>query len=68
LRSPPVDPALTLAEVGFAFSENHGEQVDEWLKSGDLVKIGALHADQWAKGGRDFEALAVSPFVLCRPV
>lgn len=63
-----VDPALTLAQVGYAFSENFSGQVDEWLKSGDLVKIGALHAEQWARGHEEFEALVVSPFVLCRPV
>lgn len=63
-----VDPDLKLAEVGAAFSRNEKERVEELLKSGDLVKIGELHAEQWEKGGTDFEALVVSPFVLCRPV
>jgi hypothetical protein len=62
-----VDPALTLEEVGTAFSENHAEQVAVWLKSGDLVKIEALHAAQWENGEAEFEALVVTPFVLCRP-
>ena len=40
------------------------------LKAGDIVKIGDLHAAQWEKPGdkTEFEALVVSPFVLCRPV
>ncbi|MFD2257228.1 DUF2288 domain-containing protein [Luteolibacter algae] len=63
-----VDPELKLAEVGYAFSENHKEQVEAWLKAGDLVKIGDLHAEQWAKADNEFEALVVSPFVLCRPI
>lgn len=63
-----VDPALALADVGAAFSENRAEQVAAWLKSGDLVKIEALHAAQWEKGETEFEALVVTPFVLCRPV
>ena len=63
-----VDPDLELGEVGYAFTENHKEQVEAWLKAGDLVKIGDLHAEQWAKGDTQFEALVVSPFVLCRPV
>ncbi len=63
-----VDPALKLAEVGCVFSENQKEQVEAWLKSGDIVKIGDLHAEQWGKVGIEFEALVVSPFVLCRPV
>jgi hypothetical protein len=63
-----VDPALRLAEVGLAISEDGKEQVEVWLKAGDLVKIGDLHAAQWEKGGTEFEALVVSPFVLCRPV
>ncbi len=63
-----VDPQLALVEVGLAFSENQTEKVREWLKAGDLVKIGDLHAEHWQKGGVEFEALVVSPFVLCRPV
>jgi hypothetical protein len=63
-----VDPELRLEEVGAAFSENRREQVERWLKAGDLVKIEALHAMQWEDGSAEFEALVVSPFVLCRPV
>ena len=62
------DPSLPLEEVGRAFTENRKDCVEAWLKSGDLVKIGDLHAAQWEKGGTEFEALVVSPFVLCRPV
>lgn len=63
-----VDPQLTLVEVGQAFTANETHKVEAWLKSGDLVKISDLHAEQWQKGGTEFEALVVSPFVLCRPV
>lgn len=63
-----VDPLLNLADVGRAFTANEKEQVDAWLKSGDLVKISDLHAAQWEKGEVEFEALVVSPFVLFRPV
>ena len=63
-----VDPELKLAEVGYAITEDHGERVEGWLKTGDLVKIGDLHAEQWKDGDVEFEALVVSPFVLCRPV
>jgi len=63
-----VDPQLTLVEVGHAFTGNQADKVQGWLKSGDLVKIGDLHAEQWKRGGTEFEALVVSPFVLCRPI
>lgn len=63
-----VDPELVLERVGAAFSENRKDEVEQWLKSGDLVKIEALHAMQWEGGETKFEALVVSPFVLCRPV
>ena len=63
-----VDPALKLEDVGAAFSGNRAEQVAGWLKSGDLVKIEALHAAQWEKSDTEFEALVVTPFVLCRPI
>jgi len=63
-----VDPSLALAEVGAAFSEDGRERVEAWLKAGDIMKIADIHAAQWEKGGTEFEALVVSPFVLCRPV
>jgi hypothetical protein len=63
-----VDPQLTLVEVGHAFTENRADKVEGWLKSGNLVKISNLHAEQWKRGGTEFEALVVSPFVLCRPI
>ncbi len=63
-----VDPELKLEIVGAAISENRKEQVQAWLKSGDIVKIEALHAMQWEGESVVFEALVVSPFVLCRPV
>lgn len=63
-----VDPELKLEDVGEAISENQTEQVAAWLKTGDLVKIEDLHAAQWENGETEFEALVVTPFVLCRPV
>ena len=63
-----VDPSLKLEVVGAAFAANLTAQVEAWLKTGDVVKISALHAAQWENGETQFEALVVSPFVLCRPV
>ena len=63
-----VDPELPLKEADEAFSGNDAAKVARWLKSGDLVRIGPLHAAQWRCGEPEFEALVVSPFVLCRPV
>ncbi|MFN5578573.1 MAG: DUF2288 family protein [Akkermansiaceae bacterium] len=63
-----VDPQLALVEVGQAFSYNEKDKVEEWLKNGDLVKIGDLHAEQWRMGGTEFEALVVSPCVRFGPI
>ena len=63
-----VDSSLTLEEVGACFTNNEVKQVDAWIKSGDMVKISELHAQQWEGTETEFEALVVSPFVLCRPV
>ncbi len=63
-----VDPSLKLEDVGAAISANEKDQVAIWLKAGDLVKIEEIHAAQWKDSGKQFEALVVSPFVLCRPV
>jgi hypothetical protein len=63
-----VDPSLTLQRVGAAISADQSEKVKNWIKTGDLVKLGELHAAQWEGAETEFEALVVSPFVLCRPV
>jgi hypothetical protein len=63
-----VDRSLGLADVGRAFTGNEKGRVEAWLKAGDLVKISELHAAQWEKNRTEFEALVVSPFVLCRPI
>ena len=63
-----VDPAIKLEVVGAAFTENDTEKVQQWLKAGDLVKIEELHARHWEQTDTEFEALVVSPFVLCRPL
>lgn len=63
-----VDPELKLEEVGAAISADETGKVQGWLKSADLVKIGDLHAAQWEEAGPLFQALVVSPFVLCRPL
>lgn len=63
-----VDPSLALEDVGAAIAANRGERVSALLKSGDLVKIEALHVMQWEGSEIEFEALVVSPFVLCRPL
>lgn len=63
-----VDPSLTLQHVGAAISADETDRVKAWMKSGDIVRIGSLHAAQWEGTEILFEALVVSPFVLCRPV
>jgi hypothetical protein len=63
-----VDASLTLQHVGAAISTDQTEQVSAWIKTGDLVKIAKLHAAQWENTTTEFEALVVSPFVLCRPL
>ena len=62
-----VDPELALESVGAALSANDTATVEAWLRSGDLVKIEAIHAAQWQENPPAFHALVVSPFVLCRP-
>jgi hypothetical protein len=63
-----VDPSLVLTEVGAAISADNTASVEGWLKSGDLVKPGAPHAEFWAGSSQNFIALVVSPFVLIQPI
>lgn len=63
-----VDPELKLEVVGAEIVADKKSQIEGWLKSGELVKIAALHAAQWEETEQQFKALVVSPFVLCRPI
>lgn len=62
-----VDSSLDLKLVGTAFAEDQAANVQKWIEAGDIVKMGPLHAAQWNESTQEFEALLVSPFVLCRP-
>ncbi|MDP0491243.1 MAG: DUF2288 domain-containing protein [Verrucomicrobiota bacterium JB023] len=63
-----VDAEVDMVEVGEAMAADEAEKVKGWLKAGDLVKIEALHALQWEESDTRFEAVVISPFVLCRPI
>ncbi len=61
-----VDEDLDLERAALAFVEDDAERVANWLGSGELLKIGALHAAQWEGGENRFTAVVVSPFVLMK--
>ena len=63
-----VDQSLNLTEVGYAFTEDNKEQIQAWLKSGDLLKPSEPHAQWWEANPQEFTALVVSPFVLMQPL
>lgn len=63
-----VDPALSLTEVGHAFSIDDADRVAAWRKSGDVVTPSEPHASYWEASGARFLALVVSPFVLIQPL
>ncbi len=63
-----VNASLRLEEVGKAFSEDQTLQVQAWIKTGELTKIEELHAQWFEKEDPTFQALVVSPFVLCQLV
>lgn len=62
-----VDPALSITEVGHAFSIDDADRVAAWRKSGDLVTPSEPHAAHWEESRARFIALVVSPFVLIQP-
>ena len=63
-----VDPTLDLKRAGLALAQDQAEQVQAWLKSGDLVKPCDLHVAHWLKTKTHFNAMIVRPFVLAQPV
>lgn len=63
-----VDPSLDLKRAGLAFAEDNKDQVQAWLKSGDLVQPCDLHVGHWKKEGTRFNAMIVRPFILAQPI
>ncbi|HAV12316.1 MAG TPA: DUF2288 domain-containing protein [Opitutae bacterium] len=63
-----VDPALDLKEAGLAFTNDDKDQVQAWLKSGDLVQPCDLHVEHWIEVKTRFNAMIVRPFVLAQPI
>lgn len=61
-----VDAALDMREAAAAIARDDSDQVAAWLRSGDLVKLEEIHASQWSAAETMFDAMVVSPFVLCR--
>lgn len=62
-----LDKKLHFKEVGQAITEDQTDKVQDWLASGELTKLEPIHAKQWEETSETlFEAMVVSPFVLCR--
>lgn len=62
-----VDRNLDLKTVANTFLEDNSSKISEWLKAGDLVKLGDLHLKHFDQDKtKEFEAIVVSPFVLCK--
>lgn len=63
-----VDPSVELQAVGLALAKDDKPQIQQWLKSGDLVQPCELHAEHWQKSQARFNAMIVRPFVLAQPI
>jgi len=63
-----VDPVLDLRAAGLAFANDDKDQVQAWLKSGDLVQPCDLHVEYWVQNKTQFSATIVRPFVLAQPI
>lgn len=63
-----VDASLQLSQVGKVIANDEKEQVQHWLKTGDLLKPGSQHAEYWESSQTRFTAMVVSPFVLIQPL
>lgn len=62
-----VDPCLKITAVGQVVTDDDKEQIQAWLKSGDILVPSELHEQWWEQNPQDFTALVVSPFVLMQP-
>lgn len=63
-----VDPQLDIKAAGIAFANDDKDQVQTWLKSGDLVQPCDLHVTHWIETKTRFNAMIVRPFVLAQPI
>lgn len=63
-----VDPSADLQAIGLALTQDDKPQIQQWLKSGDLVQPCQLHAEHWQQTQARFNAMIVRPFVLAQPI
>lgn len=63
-----VDPCLDLKTAGLALTQDDTDQVQSWLKSGDLVQPCDQHVEHWIETKTRFNAMIVRPFVLAQPI
>jgi len=64
-----VDATLPLKTVANAFLDDEADQIKEWMLKGDIVKLEKLHLAHFDQDReKKFDALVVSPFVLCKEV
>ena len=62
-----VDKELDMKTVSSAFFEDQAEVIKDWIKAGDLVKLEKLHLAHFDQDkSKKFNAVVVSPFVLCQ--
>ena len=63
-----VDPSIELQAVGLALTDDNTDQIQAWLRSGDLVKPCELHCQHWETSKTEFLAMIVRPFVLAQEI
>lgn len=59
-----VDLSLDLVDVAFAFSQDHKQQVQDWLTQGLVKRVEDAQAKQWFDAKQTLWAVVIAPWVL----
>jgi len=63
-----VDGELDLVEVAYQFSQDNKAQVERWLLTQKVARVGDVQAQQWFDSDAEMWAVVVSPWVLVQTV
>jgi len=63
-----VSGAFDIVEVGVMIAEDNKEQIQQWLKRGEIGKPTLEEVDAWKENSTEFTTLILSPFVLIQPL
>lgn len=67
-RAIYIDPGLDLVGCACAFARDQHEQVQSWMKNGQIAPVSDAQAREWIEVNAELWAVVIKPLVLVQPL